>query len=183
MPKYWRLDPGYCSGVIKDWVHAGDGLRTTTSSKSSSYTFDVGDGGCFGCCCSSCAFFFSSTLFWAVDLLTSVSAAVLSHTRFSNRLLFFHAELVHVFNNSSCIVAVSPYKHEASPFYWVKSLYMCIRHQTCFFLQTCKSRKNSCIFAKAKNKIKKDLMGLEPSTLLSVSLDTTVFLTAPSNRL
>ena len=38
-------------------------LRTTPWSKSSSYSFDVDDGGCFGCCCSSCAFFFSSTIF------------------------------------------------------------------------------------------------------------------------
>ena len=30
--------------------------------------------------------------------------------QFYSRFLFFHAELVHVFNNSSCIVAVSPYK-------------------------------------------------------------------------
>ena len=56
--------------------------RTTPWSKSYSDTFDVDDGGCLGCCCSSCAFFFSSIIFWAVDLLTPVSAAVLSHTRF-----------------------------------------------------------------------------------------------------
>ena len=62
-------------------------LRTTPLSKSSSDTFDVDDGGCFGCCCSSCAFFFSSTLFLAVDLLTPMSAAVLSHTRFSDSFI------------------------------------------------------------------------------------------------
>ena len=62
-------------------------LRTTRLSKSSSDIFDVDDGGCFGRCCSSCAFFFSSTIFWAVDLQTPVSAAVLSHTRFSDSFI------------------------------------------------------------------------------------------------
>ena len=76
-----------CSDVIRGWVHAGDGLRTTPWSKSSSYTFDVGDGGCFGCCCSSCAVFFFSTIFWAVDLLTPMRAAILSYTRFSDSFL------------------------------------------------------------------------------------------------
>ena len=64
---------------------------------------------------------------------------------------------------------------------WV---YMCIIHQNMPFLQTCKSRKISCFFAKAKNK-KKVLLRLEPSPLRSNPklLSTTVILTAPSNRL
>ena len=59
-----------CSDVIKGRQNLLQGvhmlsmvLRTTPWSKSSSYTFDVGDGGCFGCYCSSCAFFLSSTIF------------------------------------------------------------------------------------------------------------------------
>ena len=59
--------------------------------------------------------------------------------QFPSRLLFLHAELVHVFN-SRCI------SKQALPFYWVKSLYMCIIHQNLLFLQTCKSRKISCNF-------------------------------------
>ena len=53
--------------------------RTTPWSKSSSDTFEVDDGGCFGCVPSSSLPQFSG----AVDLLTPVSAAVLSHIRFS----------------------------------------------------------------------------------------------------
>ena len=82
-----------CSDVIKGWQNLLKEymltmvLRTTPLSKSSSDTVDVDDGGCFGCCCSSCAFFLSSTIFWAVDLLTSVTASVLSHTRFSDSFI------------------------------------------------------------------------------------------------
>ena len=46
-----------CSDVSKGWqdllqgVHAGDGPPYNPWSKSSGDTFDVDDGGCFGCCC------------------------------------------------------------------------------------------------------------------------------------
>ena len=59
-------------------------LRTTPWSKSPSDTFDVDDGGCFGCwhVLLVMCFLLSSTIFWVVVLLTPMSAAVLSHTRF-----------------------------------------------------------------------------------------------------
>ena len=86
-----------CSVWALFWCYQGSAepssrmvLRTTRWSKSSSYTFDVDDGGCFGCCCSPCAFFFSSTIFWALDLLTPVRAAV----------LFIHDSVTDSFQNS-----------------------------------------------------------------------------------
>ena len=89
----------------------------------------VDDGGCLGCCCSSCAFFFSSIIFRAVDLLTPVSAAVLSHTRFSDSFLSdFFSSMQNLYTFS--IIALASI--QASPIYWVKSLYMCIIHQIFF---------------------------------------------------
>ena len=78
-----------CSDVIKGWqnllqaVHLWRWSSVQHPGQSHPVTLSTVDSGCFGCCCSSCAFF-SSTIFCAVDLLTPVSAAVLSHTRFSD---------------------------------------------------------------------------------------------------
>ena len=128
-------------------------------SKSSFYTFYVDDGGCFGCCCSSCAFFFSFTIFWAVDLQTAVSAAVLSHTRCSDSFLpDFFSSMQNLSTFSIIAVSISI---QASPFCWVKSLYMCIIHQNILFLQLCKSRKISCIFEEAKKKVLLKWLALE----------------------
>ena len=146
-------------------------LRTTPWSKSSSDTFDVNDGGCFGCCCSSCAFFLLFHNFLSDrSANTSECWSPIPDTiqwQFHSRLLFLHAELVHVFNNSSCIVAVS--KHA-------------------FFCKHVNREKFSASLR--KQKIKKKIywgsnlnLELKPSTLFSDSLSTTVILTAPSNRL
>ena len=87
-------------------------LYTTPWSKSSSDTFNVDDGGCFGCCCSSCAFFFSSTIFLAVDLLTPVSAAVMSHTRSSDSFIpDFFSSMQNIYTFSIIAPASSLYLH------------------------------------------------------------------------
>ena len=128
-------------------------LRTTPWSKSSSYTFDVDDGGCFGCCCSSCAFFFSSTIFWAVDLLTPVSAAVLSHTD-SVTVSFqtFFGSLQNLYMFSIVALASSLYLHTSFAILLSKvALHV---HNTSKHAFYCKhaNHKKSCIFAKAKKK-------------------------------
>ena len=73
LPKYWRLDPGYCSSY---------------------------------------AFYFSSTIFWAVDLLTPVSAAVLYHTRFSDGFIpDFFSSMQNLYTFSIIAPASSLYLH------------------------------------------------------------------------
>ena len=128
-------------------------LRTTPWSKSSIDTFDVDDGGCFGCCCSSCAFFFSSTIFWAVDLLTPVSAAVLSHTRFSDSFIpDFFSSMQNVYTFSIMAPASSLYLHTSLAILLSEvALHVHNTSKHAFSPQTCKLPKNSCFFAKAKN--------------------------------
>ena len=140
-------------------------LHTTPWSESSGDTFDVDDGYLFiisvGCCCSSCAFFFSSTIFLAVDLLAPASAAVLYHTRFSDRFIpdFFSS-----MQNLSTFSIIAP----ASSLYLHTSLAILHVHNTSkhFFCKHVNLEKISCFFANAKKKIKKKVsLGLEPSTL------------------
>ena len=159
-------------------------LSTTPWSKSSSYTFDVDDGGCFGCCCSSCAFLFSSKIFWAVDLLTPVSAAVLTGPKqiqwqFHSRPFFGSLQNLYMF--SIVALASSLYLHTSFAILLSKvALHVHNTSKPAFYCKHA-NHKKSCIFAKAKKK--KILLGLEPSTLFSDSLRATVLLTAPSNYL
>ena len=91
-------------------------LRATPWSKSSSDFFDVDDGGCFGCwhvllvMCFLLLFhnFLSGSSANANECCSPVPYTIHS------RLLFLHAERVHVFNNSCCIDAVSPYNMRGS---------------------------------------------------------------------
>ena len=129
-------------------------LRTTPWSKSSSYTFDVDDGGCFGCCYSSCAFFFSSTIFREVDLLTLVTAAVLSHIRFSDSFIpDFFSSMQNLYTFSIIAPASSLYLHTSLAILLSEvALHVHNTSKHDFFLQTFKSRKKSCFFVKAENK-------------------------------
>ena len=98
----------------------------------------VDDAGCLGCCCSSCAFFFSSIIFWAVDLLTPVSASVLSHTRFSDSFLQdFFSSMQNLYTFSIIALASSLYLHTS--FANLLSEVALHVHNTpkLFFLQTC----------------------------------------------
>ena len=128
-------------------------LPTTPWSKSSSDTFDVDDGGCFGCCCLSCAFF-SSTNFWAVDLLTPVTAAVLSHTRFSDS---FIPDLFSSMQNLYTFAIIAP----ASSLYLHTSLAILLSevalhvHNTskhAFFCKHVNRKKNPASLRKQKKK-------------------------------
>ena len=162
-------------------------LLTTPLSKSS---IDADDGGCSGRCCSSCAFFFSSTIFWAVDLLTPVSAAVPSHTRFSDRFIpdfFFSMQNLYTFS----IIAPASSLYLYTGLAILLSEFTLHVHNTSKHVFFCKNENREKLPAfLRKQKIKKSFngartlnLGLEPSTLFSDSFSTTVILTAPSNRL
>ena len=166
-------------------------LRTTPWSKSYSDSFDVDDVGCFGCCCSSCAFF-SSTIFWVVDLLTSLTAAVLSHTRFSDSFIpDFFSSMQNLYTFSIIAPASSLYLHTSLAILLSEvALHV---HNTSKHVFFCKHVNREKFPASLrKQKTKKDLLGLEPSTMGSSPQlcfhnlwvqPLSFILTAPSNRL
>ena len=98
-----------------------------------------------------------------VNLLTPVSAAVLSHTRFGDSFIpdfFSSMQKWYMFSIRRCISIKLPH--------WSRFTYA-LYIETCFlFLQICK-----CPASLWKQK-KRILLGIEPSTLLSDSLSTTV---------
>ena len=120
--------------------------------------FDIDDGGCFGCCCSSYAFFFSFTIFWAVDLLTPVSAAVLSHTRFSDSFIpDLLSSMQNLYTFSIIAPASSLYLHTSLAIL-LSEVALHVHNKHVFF---CKHVNRE----RKKIKNKKVLLGLEPSTL------------------
>ena len=149
-------------------------LRTTHLSKSSSDTFDVDDGGCFGCCCSYCAFFVSSTLFWAVDLLTSVTAAVLSHARFSDSFIpDLFSSMQNLYTFSIIAPASSLYLHTSLVFLLSEvALHVHNTSKHVFFCKHVNREKFPASLRKQKIKDKKNFTG---TRTLNLGLEPSVF--------
>ena len=135
-----------CSNIIKGWqnllqgVHAGDCPPYNTLVKVTQRHFRRRWRWLLWLLLLVLCLLLLFRIFWAVDLLTPVSAVVLSlytiQWLFHSRLLFLHAVLVHVFNNSSCIFAVSPYQ---------------LRHFTEWSRFTCAKNVKTCSFCKHVN--------------------------------